>query len=73
MEELKTESVLQNKGKLRQNWRDHVNSMDRRRTTQQILQYMPQSKRSIECLEKMAQDQNRPHGLTHVCNMTINM
>jgi len=73
MEELKTETVLQNTGKLRQNWRDHVNSMDRRRTTQQILQCMPQSKRSIECLAKMAHDQNRSHGLTHICNMTINI
>jgi len=73
-EELKTESVLQNTGKQRQNWRDHVNGMDRRRNAQQILQYMPQGKRSIECLAKqMAQDHNRSHGLTQVSNMTINI
>jgi len=52
MEELKAESVLQNTGKLRHNWRYHVNSMDRRRTTQQILQYKPQSKRIYSAWQK---------------------
>jgi hypothetical protein len=74
MEKLKTESVLQNTGKHRQNWRDHVNGTGRQRNTQQILQYMPQGKRSIECLAKqMAQDHNRSHGLTQFWNMTINI
>jgi hypothetical protein len=74
MEELIAESVLQNTGKQRQNWRDHVNCMDRQTTTQQILQYMLQGKRSIECLAKnMAQDHNRSHGLTHVWNKIINI
>ena len=74
MEELKTESTLQNTGKHRQNWRDHVNSKDRRRTNQQILQYMPQGKKIYRVSGKiMSQDHNRSHGLTHIWNMKINI
>jgi hypothetical protein len=52
MEELKTEPVLEYTGKQRQNWRDHINRMDRRRIPKQILQYVPWGRRSIECPAK---------------------
>jgi hypothetical protein len=47
VEELKTEPVLEYTGKQRQNWREHVNRMDRRRIPKQILQYAPRGRRSI--------------------------
>jgi hypothetical protein len=59
MEEFKTESVLQNTGKQKQNWRDYANRMDRQRTTQQILQCMPQGKKSTECLAKKEKKNSR--------------
>jgi hypothetical protein len=52
VEELKTESVLEYTGKQRQNWREHVNGVDRRRIPKQILQYAPQGRRNIGCLAK---------------------
>ena len=57
MEELNTQPVLAYTGKQRQNRRDHVNTMDTRSIPKQILQYAPQSRRSIGWLAK---DGSRP-------------
>jgi hypothetical protein len=50
--EIETKPVLEYIGKQRQNWRDHVNRLDRRRIPKQILQYAPQGRRCIGCLAK---------------------
>jgi hypothetical protein len=52
MEELKTQLMVECKDKQRQNSKDHVNSMERRRIPKQILQYLHHGKRSTECLAK---------------------
>jgi hypothetical protein len=45
MEDLKTEPVLEYISKHKQNWRGHVNRMDRTRIPQKILQYAPRGRR----------------------------
>jgi hypothetical protein len=47
MKELKTEPLLEFIDNQRQNLRDHVNRMDRRRIPKQILQYAPCGRGSI--------------------------
>jgi hypothetical protein len=47
MQELNTEAVVEHAGKHRQDRRDHVNRMDRRRIPRQILQYVPGDRKSI--------------------------
>jgi hypothetical protein len=65
IKELETEPLLEYIGNQRQNLRDHVNRMDKRRIAQQILQYALCGRQSIRTsTKKMARDRNRPRGLT---------
>ena len=59
--------MLEYIGNQRQNLRDHVNRLDKRRIPKQILQYAPCGRGSTGCpVKRWLETINRPHGLTHV-------
>jgi hypothetical protein len=56
--------------KQRQNWKDHINKMDKSRIPIQVLQYMPWDRRSTgHQAKRWLETITRPHDVTEVWKM----